>query len=149
HAIAAFFRAQTDRGYRLEKEVELLNPVAPVDFFVSNTGELVTLDNWHNVGYGRVLTLYHPDGKLVKAYRLVDLFTKDEVDSFSHSVSSIWWHKGPTYIDENQRIFYLGYREAPDYRELILKLDDGSVTLCANTPQNSAKAHCWSPGQAH
>ena len=135
HARAAFFRVQQDRGYRLEREIELTNPVAPVEFFVSNTGDLVTLDNWHNVGYGMVLALYHNDGKMVKAYRLGELFPKREVDSFTHSVSSIWWHKGPTYIDEDQKTFYMGWREAPDYRELIIRLVDGSVRLCTSRPK--------------
>jgi hypothetical protein len=45
HARAAFFRVQADRGYRLEREIELMNPVAPVDFFVSNAGDLVAVDN--------------------------------------------------------------------------------------------------------
>jgi len=144
HSTAAFFRAQTDRSYRLEREIELANPVAPVDFFVSNAGDLVTLDNWHNVGYGIVVALYHSDGKIVKAYRLAELFPKSEVDSFTHSVSSIWWHKGPTYIDEDQKIFYMGYRESPDYRELILKLGDASIRLCASQP----KYKCRDAGQA-
>src|SRR5262249_23795629 len=51
HARAEFFRVQADRGYRFALEIELLNPIAPVDFWVSNAGDLVTLDNWHNVGY--------------------------------------------------------------------------------------------------
>lgn len=138
HAHAEVFHVQPDRGYRLEREMELLNPVAPVSFFVSDAGDLIVLDNWHNVGYGSVLALYKPDGRLVKAYKLFDLFPKSEADSFPQSVSSIWWHKGPTYIDVDQKTFYMGYREAPDYRELILKLSDGSVRLCANSP----KYHC-------
>jgi hypothetical protein len=135
HVRAAFFRVQADRGYRLEREIELMNPVAPVDFFVSNAGDLVTVDNWHNVGYGVILALYHNDGKLVRADRLAALFSQNEVESFSQSVSSIWWHKGPTYIDEDQKIFYMGYRESPDYRELILKLTDASVRVCASRPK--------------
>ena len=71
----------------------------------------------------------------MQGYRLEDLFGKREIERFSHSVSSIWWHKGPTYIDENQKIFYMGYREPPDYRELILKLSDGSVRLCTSAPK--------------
>jgi hypothetical protein len=135
HAHAEVFHVQPDRGYRLDREVELLNPVAPVEFFVSNAGDLVTLDNWHNVGYGSVLTLYRPDGKLVKAYKLADLFPRSEIDSFPQSVSSIWWHKGPAYIDQDQKIFYMGYREMPDYRDIILTLSDGSVRICANRPK--------------
>jgi hypothetical protein len=141
HARAAFFHIQPDRSYRFEREVEILNPVAPVDFFASNSGDLVTLDNWHNMGYGVVLALYHSDGGLGKAYRLPDLFSKSEIDSFSESISSIWWRKGPTYVDEDQKIFYMGYKESPDYRDLMLKLDDGSVRMCENAP----RYHCWVP----
>lgn len=143
HARAEFFRVQSDRGYRLEREIELLNPVAPKDFFVSNAGELVTLDNWHNVGYGAILVLYHVDGKLVNAYKMADLFPKNEIDSFPVSISSIWWHKGPTYIDLDQKSFYMGYRESPDYRDLILNLANGSVRMCVNNP----KYHCQAIGR--
>jgi hypothetical protein len=139
HARADFFRQQSDKSYRLQQSIDLLNPVAPVDFFVSNRGDLVTLDNWHNRGYGAVLALYRADGKLLKNYKLADLFPKKEIDSFPHSVSSIMWHTGPTYIDDAQAIFYMGYREAPDYRELILELANGSVRLCVSLP----KCHCW------
>jgi hypothetical protein len=138
HARAEVFHVQLDRSYRLDREIELLNPVAPVDFFVSNEGDLITLDNWHNVGYGSILALYRPNGKLVKAYRLADLFPKSELDAFPQSVSSIWWHKGPKYVDQEQKIFYMGYQEAPDYRDLILSLSDGSVRVCASSP----KYHC-------
>ncbi len=140
HAQAEFFREQPDNGYRRERTIELLNPVAPVDFFVSNNGDLVTLDNWHNRGYGEVLVLYHSDGKLVKAYKLSDLFAKPELDSFPQSVSSILWHKGPIYIDEDQKIFYMGYRESPDYRDLTLNLASGSIRLC-----RSPRYRCWPP----
>jgi hypothetical protein len=30
-----------------------LNPVAPVEFLVADNGHLVTIDNWHNVGYAK------------------------------------------------------------------------------------------------
>jgi len=143
HAHAEFFHRQPDRGYRLERDIDLLNPVAPADFFVSNAGDLVTLDNWHNIGYGTILALYHRDGALVKAYKLTDLFQKQERDAFSVSISSIWWHKGPTYINEDQNTFYMGYHDAPDYRDLMLNLRDGSVRECANTP----KYRCWTPGR--
>ena len=33
----------------------------------------------------------------------------------------------------------IAYREAPDYRDLMLELANGSVRLCANDP----KYHCW------
>jgi len=113
--------------------------VAPVDFFVSNTGEFVTLDNWNNRGYGAVLVLYRADGKLVRSYKLSDLFTKKESGSFPMSVSSISWHNGPTYINADQKTFYMSYHEPPDYRELLLNLASGSVRFRASVTTN----HCW------
>jgi hypothetical protein len=40
YAAAEFYRRQQDRSYRLVAETVLLNPVAPVEFFVSNDGVL-------------------------------------------------------------------------------------------------------------
>ena len=85
------------------REAALLNPVAPVDAVVSKRGYLVTLDNWHNMGYGKVFALSGPDGAPIKSYELKDLFSKQEIELFEHSVSSIWWRKGPAYVDENQK----------------------------------------------
>jgi len=75
--------------YGLGATVTLLNPVAPVEFFVSDQGYLITLDNWHNMGYGKVLALYGPDGAPIKSYELKDLFSEEEISRFEHSVSSI------------------------------------------------------------
>jgi len=99
YATAEFYQLEKDRSYRLAATALLLNPVAPVDFFVTNTGHLITLDNWHNTGYGKVVVFYTPLGKTIRAYELSDLFTKDEIDGFGHSESSIQWHKtSGTYI---------------------------------------------------
>src|SRR5438067_1227126 len=40
YAAAEFYRRAPDRSYRLVAEVSLLNPVAPVEFFVSDGGHL-------------------------------------------------------------------------------------------------------------
>ena len=58
YAVAEFYRRHQDRSYRLLVEAVLLNPVAPVEFFVSDDGRLVTIDNWHNLGYGKVVVIY-------------------------------------------------------------------------------------------
>jgi hypothetical protein len=44
-ARAEFYERQPDRSYRLVAEVDLLNPVAPVDMLLSDRGFLVTFDN--------------------------------------------------------------------------------------------------------
>lgn len=105
----------------------MLNPVAPVEFFVANDGRLVTLDNWHNVGYGAAVAIYAPDGGVVKAYALPDIFTATEIDAFSHSVSSIHWHKGPAYINKDETTFYLMIKSGDD---LVIGLETGHFAYC-------------------
>jgi len=57
YASAEFYRRAEDRSYKLTAQVFLLNPIAPVEFFVSREGRLANLDNWHNLGYGMVVSL--------------------------------------------------------------------------------------------
>ena len=92
-ATAEYYRLEKDRSYRLAATAPLLNPVAPAEFFVTDSGFLITLDNWHNTGYGKVVAFYTPEGKPIRAYELSDLFTKREIEGFGHSVSSIQWRK--------------------------------------------------------
>jgi hypothetical protein len=127
YAAAEFYQRQPDRSYRLMATATLLNPVAAVDIFVSNDGHLVTVDNWHNRGYGKVLALYDAQGKPVKAYALTDLFAKDEIDSYPQSVSSISWHNGPVYINQDQRTLYLMVASG---RDLVLGLQTGRFAYC-------------------
>lgn len=93
YASAEFYRRDQDRSYRLAVTASLLNPVAPADFFVTDKGELITLDNWHNIGYGKVVAFYTPDGNPIRAYALSDLFNQREIEGFNHSESSIAWRK--------------------------------------------------------
>jgi len=92
-ATAEFYRLEKDRSYRLAATAPLLNPVAPAEFFVTDNGSLITLDNWHNMGYGKVVAFYTPEGKPIRGYELSDLFTKSEIEGFGHSESSIEWRK--------------------------------------------------------
>src|SRR5882724_8397091 len=48
YATAEFYRLEMDRSYRLAATASLLNPMAPIEFFVTDRGVLITLDNWHN-----------------------------------------------------------------------------------------------------
>ena len=90
YASAQWFRFRDDRFERYQTAV-LVNPVAPIHMAIANDGTLVTLDNWHNVGYGDVVVIYAPDGNVRRRYRLADLFTAAMIDKMTHSVSSIWW----------------------------------------------------------
>ena len=87
---AQWFRFRENR-YELYQSVQLANPVAPIHVAVANDGTVVTLDNWHNVGFGDVVVIYAPDGKLRKKYRLENLYPVAAIDKIKRSVSSIWW----------------------------------------------------------
>ena len=131
-ATAEWYRRQPDGSYRPMQKVALANPVAPVDAFVANGGQVVTVDNWHNRGYGKVLAVYDADGKLVQSYELTDLFSKAEIDSHVHSVSSIAWHSGPVYLNKDQRTLYMMIKSG---RDLVLGLETGDYAYCEPHPK--------------
>ena len=147
YARAEFYRRQADRSYRLMHMVTLLNPVAPVEYFVSDEGRMVTVDNWHNRGYGSVLAVYDPAGQPVKAYALTDLFLKSEIDAYPHSVSSRHWHNGPVYLNQDQRTLYMMIASG---RDLVLGLETGAYIYCETRAgrylcRNSNSDRVWRP----
>ena len=100
YARGLFYALQPDRSYRLIADVALVNPVAPVDALVTNRGELVTLDNWHNFGFGAVLAVYDPAGALRRSYTLEELYGEEKLSDVPRSVSSRWWRCQPTgFVD--------------------------------------------------
>jgi hypothetical protein len=127
YAKAEFYARQADHSYNLGQTPTLLNPVAPVQFFVSNDGHLATIDNWHNVGHGVVVAVYNVQGDLLKAYRLADLFSPTEIKAFPLSVSSRHWHQGPVYINRDQRTLYMMVESG---RDLVIGLETGRFALC-------------------
>jgi hypothetical protein len=91
YATAIFYRLNKDGEYARYQDIFLLNPVAPVDFAVSDNGELVTLDNWHNLGVGKIIVVYRPNGKVLRSYNLAEIYGNAEIQKLSASVSSISW----------------------------------------------------------
>lgn len=136
YAAAAWYARAGDGSYKPSATVTLSNPVAPVEFFVSDGGRLITLDNWHNRGYGVAVAVYAPNGQTVASYKLADLFTEKEIEAFSHSVSSIHWHDRPAYINQDQKTFYLMVKPGAD---LIVGLESGTYAYCET---REAKYQC-------
>ncbi|HSC30054.1 MAG TPA: hypothetical protein VLD67_22425 [Vicinamibacterales bacterium] len=128
YAKAEWYRRDRNRSYHLEREMTLANPVAPVKFLVTDRGYLVTLDNWHNMGYGTVVGSYAPDGRQVAAHRLETLFTPEEIAAFRTSVSSIWWRTDTVYVREGQRSVYVAVGEKG--AELIVEPETGAWQYC-------------------
>jgi hypothetical protein len=101
-ASSQWFRFRANR-YEVYQTARLLNPVAPIHVAVANDGTVITLDNWHNVGFGYVVAIYSPDGSVRTRYRLEDLYAPSEIEKIKRSVSSRWWHcaKGDPVIERN------------------------------------------------
>lgn len=104
YASAQFYALQPDDSYRLVKRVSLVNPVAPVDAIVTKRGYLVTFDNWHNLGFGKVLAVYGPAGDPIASYTLEQMYSADQlkrirrrspraIGAALHSISSTPWSR--------------------------------------------------------
>jgi hypothetical protein len=127
YAAAEFYRRAPERSYQLVAQASLLNPVAPVEFFVADSGHLATLDNWHNAGYGKVVAIYDARGKAIHAYGLADLFDAKEIERFTHSVSSIHWRSGPAYVRQDQQTLLVTVRSGADF---LFGLETGRYQYC-------------------
>jgi hypothetical protein len=95
YARGEFYEKQPDRSYKLTADVSLQNPVAPAESLLSNRGYLLTFDNWHNAGYGKVVAIYRPNGELVRTYELEALYPSKQLEAIPTSVSSRWWRCRP------------------------------------------------------
>ena len=133
-----FYVRQADRSYHLVADVTLANPVAPVAALASNTGHLVTFDNWHNAGYGAVVAIYDPSGRLVKSWRLEDLYDARRLAAIPTSVSSRWWRCAPTgFVDPpTQQQVYVFERHGGTF---VFTLAGGTVAYAAG------RARCTEP----
>jgi hypothetical protein len=99
-AQALYYALQADRSYKLLHEIRLQNPVAPVDLLLSDRGHFITFDNWHNLGFGKVVTIYAPTGKLVRSYELNQLYSVAPLEKIPTSVSSRHWRCQPIHFVE-------------------------------------------------
>ncbi len=90
YAVAEWYKYDGE-NYTLVSRATLLNPIAPQQIEVTEGGNLITLDNWHNQGIGAALVIYSPDGSIVKQYTLLDLFSERDLKRIRTTTSSIHW----------------------------------------------------------
>jgi hypothetical protein len=90
YAVAEWYKYDGD-GYTMVSRTTLLNPIAPQQIEVTEGGNLITLDNWHNRGIGVALAIYSPDGRVVKQYTLQELYRARDLKRIRTSISSIHW----------------------------------------------------------
>lgn len=91
YARAEFYEKQTDRSFKLVADVFMQNPVAPVNILLNDQGYLITFNNWHNAGYGKVVAIYKPGGVLLRSYELEALYSAKRVEEIPRTVSSRHW----------------------------------------------------------
>lgn len=98
YASAEMYVRQPDRSYRFTGAATLVNPVAPVNALLAPGGAFITFDNWHNLGYGKVVAIYRADGTPVRTYTLEDLYRTRDLSSVPTSVSSRAWRCAPFFF---------------------------------------------------
>src|SRR5687768_2537271 len=87
--------------------VTLSNDVAPVEVFLTDDAEhLITLDNWHNVGYGSDTVAFYErneaGGMQLARYSPEQFLSEKEQRDAPMSVSSRWWRRdGVTFLDHS------------------------------------------------
>ena len=87
----------------------LVNEQMPYEAVVSMDGQLVTLNEWANVGFQNAVVIYDLNGKLVKSYDLDSLLPKEDVNNVERSESSRHWNRGARYyfLREPARLYIL------------------------------------------
>jgi len=96
---------KTGRKFKRLYKIILDNPFSPVDVLVDTSGRMVTLDNWHSMGYGKnVVVIYDEKGNLGRKYSLEEILSPEELNNVKLSVSSRNWRKGNAIFDNYLRI---------------------------------------------
>ena len=131
YATAERYVRQPDRSYRFTGAATLVNPVAPVNALLAPDGAFITFDNWHNLGYGKVVAIYRADGTPIKSYTLDDLYRGRDLARVPTSVSSRTWRCAPFFfVAPDGREAY-----TPEFLggELVFDMRDGSFRYMPGT----------------
>ncbi len=107
----------------------------PVESFITDSGSFITIDNWANMGYGEVVTIYSKQGNIIGSYELDELYDTSAIELFWEkgkiSNSSIWWRssKENAFLDGCQLVI-------PDdlNGQFIINSQTGSFTYIKTDP---------------
>jgi len=81
-AATVFLYDANKKDYHFWKTFTLRNPISPATAIISNGGKwIATFDDWDpSIGQGEnVLVLYRESGEFVKAWKLEDIFSAEEI----------------------------------------------------------------------
>ena len=131
---AASGNQQRQGQWRVVWDKPLLNEVSPADAVVSRSGQAVTFDNWHSLGYGLdVVVIYDAQGNVVRAMALDDFMPEQYIHTLFRSSSSIHWGGEHCITAFGERVVLrvampsLGRRAGPQYVEVPVELASGRV----------------------
>jgi hypothetical protein len=89
------------KGDTLIAEGEL--PHRPMDVVISRRGSgFVAIDQYAMLGYGDTIVVVDSTGRITHRKKLEELFPKEGIGVFTHTVSSIWWRVGAWMDDEKE-----------------------------------------------
>ena len=136
YATAEMYVRQPDRSYRFTGAATLVHPVAPVNVLLAPDGAFITFDNWHNLGYGKIVAIYRADGTLVRSYTLEDLYRNRDLSSVPTSESSRAWRCAPVHFvtpqgDEVYAREFLGGGFVFTMKDGSFRYTPGTVKDCA------------------
>ncbi len=118
-------------SYKKISEFPLKNPVAPVEVLVSKDGRVVTIDNWHNVGYGKVIVAYDAIGNVLVEMELSDIYSVDKLEKIQQSVSSKWWRcDSPKLSEDEQSVEIVDYMQST----ISIYMTDGELKIEKGEP---------------
>lgn len=113
-------------SYQKVSDFSLKNPVAPMDVLISRYGRVVTIDNWHNLGYGKVLVIYDVTGKVLVEKELSDFYSVDKLEKIPQTVSSKWWRcYSPALSEDEQSVEIVDFMQ----RTITISMRDGGVKI--------------------
>jgi hypothetical protein len=143
---------------RLKWKAPLVNERMPYQAVISQTGDLITLNEHGSVGYRNAIVIYDQLGRATKAYELDDLLPADEISMNENmskipiSISSRWWTRDAKYyfFREPSRFYVV----LPWGTALELLLKDGTfrygavgnfpeLTRARSNPHAGEEAEVW------
>lgn len=135
-------------GATLRWEGPLANELMPAAAVVSMEGELVTLNEYANLGFRHAVVIYDRAGALVRSWALEELLSPQELAAVDRSVSSRWWTRGAEYhfVRDPARFYVVPARG----RALEFSLSDGSFRAAPRAafpalarPDANARVEVW------
>ena len=113
------------RSFEFLSEFISNNPISPVYVFISKYGNITTIDNWHNMGVGKVITIYTFRGTIKNTFTLDQIYSDKEIKNITASTSSFHWRCSEPFFDE-----FEGKVIVEDFKKNLIQIDpnNGSIS---------------------